>query len=122
MDVKNERTLHNKTITELSQRYGLRYVYQNSRRIASTIAIYYDYDTSMAEQSPPLSVRVYNRTKKEMNTIPFSDVLALIPVQPPEMGETKFGQVILSDTVYISTTIYIYITAVLATLDVVMGT
>lgn len=113
--------MRRQTVNEASERYGSRFVYHNSRRIAIDIAAHYGY-TSEDITSKPLMVRVYNRKNNEMQTIPFTEVLKLIPVQPAELRHTEFGQVILSETVYISTNIYACITAVLTAIGSIKGT
>ena len=120
--MEDQRGTRRQTINEASERYGLRFVYYNSRRIARTIAVHYGYAAEDATSTPPLMVRVYNRKNNEMQTIPFTDVLKLIPVQPVELRHTEFGQVILAETVYISTNIYACITAVLTAIDSIKGT
>tara|TARA_B110001452_G_scaffold130958_3_gene108790 strand:- start:3037 stop:3378 length:342 start_codon:yes stop_codon:yes gene_type:complete len=113
--------MRHQTVAEASHCYGSNFVYHNSRRIATEIAVHYGYATEGVHSSP-LLVRVYNRTNNEMKTIPFTDVLALIPVRPAKLHSTRFGQVIVSDAVYISTNIYACITAVLVAIDTVKGT
>mgnify|MGYP004225950749 CR=1 FL=1 len=112
--------MRRQTINEASERYGSRFVSHNSRHIASVIALHYGYASS--EVTHPLMVRVYNRKINQMQKIPFTDVLTLIPVQPVELRHTEFGQVILSDTVYISTNIYACITAVLTVIGIITET
>lgn len=120
--MEDQREVRRQTISEASDRYGSRFVYHNSRRIATTIAVFYGYESEDATPRPALMVRVYNRKNNEMQMIPFTDVLNFIPVQPAELRHTEFGQVILSETVYISTNIYACITAVLTALGSIKGT
>ena len=121
--METQRDTRRQTIHDASERYGSRFVYHNSRRIATTIAVYYGYAPEDADAShSDLMVRVYNRKKNEMEVLAFTDVLKLIPVQPAELRHTEFGQVILSETVYISTNIYACITAVLAAIGCIKGT
>ena len=107
-------------IHDLSERYGAQYVQRNARRIAHAISVHYGY--ASASIGDPLKVRVYNRTGNAMERIDFTDVLSLIPVQPAELRTTEFGQVILSESVYLSTTIYACITAVLTSIGMIKGT
>ena len=117
--MEDQRSLRRQSINDASERYGSRFVSHNSRRIASVIALHYGY---ASEVTPPLMVRVYNRKINEMQTVPFTDVLTLIPVQPAELRHTEFGQVVLSETVYISTNIYACITAVLTVIGIIKET
>lgn len=114
--------MRRQTINRASERYGSRFVCHNARRIATIVAAHYGYASEDAISSPALMVRVYNRMNNEMQTIPFTDVLKLIPVQLAELRNTEFGQVILSETVYISTNIYACITAVLTAIGSIKGT
>lgn len=120
--MEDQRGIRRQTIHEASERYGLHFVYQHSRRIATTIAVHYGYASSDATSNPALTIRVYNRKNNEMQTIPFTEVLKLIPVQPPELRHTDFGQVILSETVYISANIYTCIAAVLIAIGCIKET
>jgi len=120
--MQDEKGARRQTISEASERYGSRFVYNNSRRIATIITAYYGYASEGATTIPDLAVRVYNRKDNAMQMIPFADVLKHIPVQPAELRHTEFGQVILSETVYISTNIYACITAVLTAIGCIKGT
>lgn len=120
--MEDQRGVRRQTINEASERYGSRFVFHNSRRIATVIASHYGYTSTDDTSNPTLMVRVYNRKNNEMQTIPFTEVLKLIPVQPAELRHTEFGQVILSETVYISTNIYACITAVLTAIGSIKGT
>ena len=120
--MEDQREIRRQTISEASERYGSRFVYQHSRRIATTIAAHYGYASDDSTSKNALTIRVYNRTKNEMQTIPFTEVLKLIPVQPAELRHTDFGQVVLSETVFISTNIYACITAVLTAIGSIKGT
>lgn len=114
--------MRRQTINDASERYGSRFVFHNSRRIATVIASHYGYTSKDDTSNPALMVRVYNRKNNEMQNIPFTEVLKLIPVQPTELRYTEFGQVTLSETVYISTNIYACITAVLTAIGSIKGT
>ena len=120
--MEDQRDVRRQTIREASERYGSRFVYQNSRRMATTIAVHYGYAPEDAASTPALMVRVYNRKKNEMEMVPFTDVLKLIPVEPAELRHTEFGQVVLSEVVYISTNIYACITAVLTAIGSIRET
>ena len=115
---RNERR---QNINEMSERYGAQYVQRYARRIAQTVAVHYGYASCNIGPNN-LRVRIYNRKQNVMETIAFVEVLALIPVQPNELRTTEFGQVILSDTVYLSTTIYACITAVLTSIGLIKET
>ena len=80
------------------------------------------YGYASAPIGDPLRVRVYNRKRNAMEFLELTEVLSLIPVQPAELRTTKFGQVILSESVYLSTTIYACITAVLTSIGMIKGT
>ena len=120
---ETKRDTRRQTINEASERYGTRFVFYNARRIATTVAVHYGYASQRGTTTdPPLMIRVYNRKENAMQTVPFTKVLTLIPVQPAELRHTEFGQVILSETVYVSTNIYACITAVLTALGSIKGT
>lgn len=120
--MEDQRGVRRQTINEASERYGSRFVYHNSRRIARIIAAHYGYTSNDDTSNSTLMVRVYNRKNNEMQSIPFTEVLKLIPIQAAELRHTEFGQVILSETVYISTNIYACITAVLTAIGSIKGT
>ena len=122
MQDQDQREVRRQTIIKASERYGSRFVYDNSRSIATSIIVHYGYASKDATSESSLMVRVYNRLSNTMQTIPFTDVLKLIPVRPAELRHTQFGQVILSETVYISTNIYACITAVLTAIDSIKET
>ena len=109
------------TIFEMAERYGAQYVQKHARRIAQTIVVHYGY-ASGEDSGMDLKVRIYNRARNVMEVISFTEVLALVPVQPAELRTTEFGQVILSDTVYLSTTIYACIVSVLTSIGMLKGT
>ena len=109
------------TIFEMSERYGAQYVQKHARCIAQTIAVHYGY-ASGDGRGIGLKVRVYNRARNVMEVISFTEVLALIPVQPAELRTTEFGQVTLSDTVHLSTSIYSCIVSVLTSIGMLKGT
>lgn len=120
MEDVSSRNERRQSIRELSERYGTQYVQRYARRIAKTVAVHYGYATS--DTDDVLTVRVYNRSTNTMDVVALVDVLSLIPVQPAELRTTEFGQVVLSDTVYLSTSIYACITAVLTSIGTIRGT
>ena len=100
-------------IARASDVYGTLFVHHNSRRIARIVASHY-----VTKDNPvdPLTVRTYNRTTNKMTILSLMDVLKLVPFDPPELRQTEFGQVILSETVYVSAAIYACIVSSLTAL------
>ena len=73
-------------------------------------------------EETPILVRVYNRKSNTMQHMTLTNVLDLIPVRPVNHRQTPFGQVILSEEVYLSANIYACITSVLTAIGIVKGT
>ena len=103
-------------IARASDVYGTLFVHHNSRRIARIVASHY-----VTKDNPvdALTVRTYNRTINKMTQLPLIEVLKLIPFDPPELRQTDFGQVIISETVYVSAAIYACIVSSLTALKCV---
>ena len=103
-------------IARASDVYGTFYVHHNSRRVARIVASHY-----VTKDNPvdALTVRTYNRTTNKMTQLPLIEVLKLIPFDPPELRQTDFGQVIISETVYVSAAIYACIVSSLTALKYV---
>ena len=101
------RTEREENIRRHSENYGMRFCTEHAPKLGIAISSWRTADRNVAST---IMVRVYNREKNEMTMQSLADVLDCIVLDsngcPRRLIPTQFGQVVLSPTMYISTTIY----------------
>lgn len=103
---ERRRTREN-NIRQHSERYGLRFSSDNAHRLGPALKRWRVKDNTVANEIP---IRVYNRDKNVMYMTTLKEVFdaLLLDVNgnPQRLTPTPFGQIILTPTLYLSSSIY----------------
>lgn len=105
------RAEREENIRHHSDSYGVRFCTENAPELGRAILAWRASDPTVAAS---ISIRAYNRQDNKMYTATLNEVLDHVPLtdgQPQRLSPTQFGQVILTPTMYISTVIYVVLTA-----------
>ena len=114
MESKDDRRrARENNICHQSEMYGMHFCSQNAHLLGPAVTRWRQTDRTIADD---VKVRVYNRTDNSMYMTSLTNILDSFVYdtdgKPQRLHPTAFGQVILSPTLYVSSTIYYTLVAV----------